>query len=102
MNDWLFLLLMFLSGVLLGITYLAALWLTVQHLQHGRRPALWLITSLLLRMLLLVAAFYLILGNGHWQHLLAALAGFMTLRILTIHTVRRQGLNTKRDKEEPV
>ena len=101
MNDWLVLLLFFLSGVLLGAIYLGGLWLTVQHIQNDGQPAWWLITSLLVRMLVLVVAFYFILGDGHWQRLLAALAGFVTLRIFTTRRVRRLGLTANSDKVKP-
>jgi hypothetical protein len=40
-------------------------------------------------MVLVVATFYWILGDGHWQRLLAALAGFVTLRIVILGRVRR-------------
>lgn len=98
--------LMFVAGGLLAALYLAGLWLTVQyihrphhsyHPHHKRHPhherpkaGLWLTISLVLRLLLLLAAFYLILGDGQWRHLLAALAGFMTLRQLVTHRVQRQ------------
>ena len=102
MNDWLVLLLMFLSGALLAVMYLGGLWLTAQRVQHDRHLALWLLTSLLVRMLLLMVAFYFILGDGHWQRLLAALVGFVTLRTFTTRRVHRQGLgtNTNNDKEK--
>lgn len=104
--------LMFVAGGLLAVLYLAGLWLTVQyihrphhsyhsyhsyHSHHERHPhherpkaGLWLTISLVLRLLLLLAAFYLILGDGQWRHLLAALAGFMTLRQLVTRRVQRQ------------
>lgn len=98
--------LMFVAGGLLAALYLAGLWLTVQyihrphhshHPHHKRHPhherpkaGLWLTISLVLRLLLLLAAFYLILGDGQWRHLLAALVGFMTLRQLVTHRVQRQ------------
>ena len=66
MNDWLLLILLFLTGALLAVIYLGGLWLTVQRLQHCRYPALCLMTSMLVRMLLLLTAFYFILGDGHW------------------------------------
>ena len=95
--------LMFVAGGLLAALYLAGLWLTLQyihrphHPHHKRHPhherpkaGLWLTISLVLRLLLLLAAFYLILGDGQWRHLLAALVGFMTLRQLVTHRVQRQ------------
>ena len=101
--------LMFVAGGLLAALYLAGLWLTVlyihrphhshhsHHSYHKRHPhherpkaGLWLTISLVLRLLLLLVALYLILGDGQWRHLLAALAGFMTLRQLVIRRVQRQ------------
>lgn len=101
--------LMFAAGGLLAALYLAGLWLTVQyihrphhshhshHSYHKRHPhherpkaGLWLTISLVLRLLLLLVALYLILGDGQWRHLLAALAGFMTLRQLVTRRVQRQ------------
>jgi F1F0 ATPase subunit 2 len=87
-NDWLTLLTPFLLGALLGGLYLAALWLTVRRLTRVRRPALWLLGSTLLRLGLLLAGFWYILGDGHWQRLLAALAGFIVVRALTLGQVR--------------
>ena len=84
------LILMFVSGALLAALYLFSLWFTVQRIRRGRNPALWLLSSLLLRMGLLVIAFYFIVGDGHWERLLAALAGFITLRTLALRRVRQQ------------
>ena len=104
--------LMFVAGGLLAALYLAGLWLTVlyihrphhsyhshhsHHSYHKRHPhherpkaGLWLTISLVLRLLLLLVALYLILGDGQWRHLLAALVGFMTLRQLVTHRVQHQ------------
>ena len=110
--------LMFVAGGLLAALYLAGLWLTLQYIHrphhsyhsyhsyhshhshdsyHKRHPrherpkaGLWLTISLVLRLLLLLVALYLILGDGQWRHLLAALAGFMTLRQLVTRRVQRQ------------
>ncbi len=90
MSQWLWFFLMFTCGALLAAIYLGTLWLTVQHIHNARHPALWLITSLLARMLLVVAVFYLILGDGHWQRLLAALSGFVILRIVTLDRIRQR------------
>ena len=101
MNDWQALLLMFLTGGLLGTIYLGALWLTLQRLQYARHPALWLLASLLVRMVLLLTAFYFVLGDGHWPRLLAVLAGFVTLRIFATRGIRRQATARDSDREKP-
>jgi F1F0 ATPase subunit 2 len=102
MNNLLLLVLMFVTGVLLAIIYLGALWLTLKNLHKRRYAALWLISSLLIRMLLLVFSFYLILGDGHWERLLAALSGFITMRLLATSNVRRQLMQGRGHGETPV
>ena len=84
------LILMFALGALLAALYLISLWFTVRGIRRGRHPALWLLTSLILRMGLLVIVFYFIVGDGQWERLLAALAGFITLRTITLRRVRQQ------------
>jgi len=80
----------FFLGILLSGGYFIALWLTLRRLPHCRRPALLLISSLLARLGLLLIVFYLILKVAHWDHLLAALIGFIMARILL---ARRLGPN---------
>ena len=89
MNEVLSLLLMFICGGILAALYFSALWFTVQRIQHNEKPVFWLITSLTLRMGLLLIVFYLILDYGHWMHLLAVLAGFVAVRILSALRVRQ-------------
>ncbi|SFK43322.1 F1/F0 ATPase, subunit 2 [Nitrosomonas aestuarii] len=90
MNEALFLFLMFIGGVMLAALYLSSLWFTVKCIQYTEKPVFWLIISLALRMLLLLTAFYFILKFGHWGHLLAALAGFVMLRIVSTSRMRHQ------------
>lgn len=91
MNQWLALVQMFLYGALGGALYLYGLWLTVQRVRHGGYSAVWLLASGVARVVFLLFFLYCILGGGHWQHLLAALGGFITLRILVTRTIRQTG-----------
>lgn len=102
MNDMLILVLMVMGGAILGVLYFSGLWLTVQRIHHGKYPALWLVASLVLRMALLLTAFYLILSYGRWEHLLAALAGFVILRIFSTRSMRRQVSASDAAKEEQI
>lgn len=72
----------FFLGMLLGAGYFAALWQTLRQLPHSRRPALLLMSSLLLRLALVLTAFYLILKFGQWDRLLTSLLGFILVRML--------------------
>lgn len=81
-------LLMFFTGALLATVYLAGLWLTVNRIQDRRHPALWLVCGFLARLAMVFAVFYFIIQEHQWPHMLAALAGFVIVRGLTIRRVR--------------
>lgn len=80
-EDILGLLLAFAAGIALGGSYFYGLWLTAWRLARGERPALLLAVSGLCRLAVLLAAFYLVMG-GHWERLVACLAGFVLARLV--------------------
>ena len=69
-------------GVALGTVYFSALWLTVTRIRTARRPALLMLTSATLRMGLLFVGLYLTVQGGHWERLLAAVAGIVIARVV--------------------
>ena len=74
----------FTAGLCLGTVYFIALWRTVRQLPSVKSPARLLFGSLISRMALVMAGFYLIMGTGHWERLAAAMLGFIIIRkILT-------------------
>ena len=81
MNETLTLVLALAAGVLLGAFFFGGLWWTVRKGMSAKRPALWFFGSLLLRTGIVVAGFYLV-GDGHWQRLLACLLGFVIARFI--------------------
>lgn len=76
-----------LFGAALGGVYFALLWLTVKYLATMRRPALWVMLSLLLRMGLMLAGLYWI-TNDSWQMLVAALVGIIVVRVIFTRRLR--------------
>lgn len=90
MHDLWSLVLAVLCGVILGGMYFTGLWFTVQRIHNGKHPVFWLITSMAMRMILLLAAFYAILSYGNWVHLLAVLTGFVVIRMLYTRRMRSQ------------
>ena len=80
MNEWLILLVALVMGVLLGALFFGGLWWTVRRSLASQRPALWIFSSLLLRMGITLAGFYLV-GGGHWERLLLCLFGFLVVRL---------------------
>jgi F1F0 ATPase subunit 2 len=81
MNEWLTLALTLMTGLLLGAIFFGGLWWTVRLGVASRRPAMLFLGSLLLRTVVVVAGFYLV-GDGHWQQLLACLFGFVIARFI--------------------
>jgi F1F0 ATPase subunit 2 len=87
MNEALTLGLAGLGGIGLGAIFFGGLWWTVRRGVPSRRPALWLIGSLLLRMGVALGGFYLVAG-GHWQRLVACLLGFVAARLVLTRLAR--------------
>ncbi|MEP6540282.1 MAG: ATP synthase subunit I [Bryobacteraceae bacterium] len=81
MNELLSMSVALMAGVALGGIFFGGLWWTVRRGVSATQPALWFLGSLLLRMSIALAGFYLI-ADGHWERLLASLFGFVTARII--------------------
>jgi len=71
----------FAFGILLGVFFYGGLWLTVRNLATTRHPFALTLGSLLLRMTVTLAGFFLLI-DGHWQYAAASLLGFTTVRLL--------------------
>jgi len=69
------------AGFALGVFFFAGLWWTVRRCLTSKRPALWLLSSLLLRTAVLLAGFYWIAGDS-WRRLLACALGFVVARLV--------------------
>lgn len=87
MNETLTLALSLLAGVLLGAIFFGGLWWTVRRGVSSPRPALWFIGSLLTRMSIVLAGFYLV-GRGNWEGLVACLLGFIIARFIVMRLTR--------------
>ena len=68
-------------GILIGGIFFAGLWWTVQKGISIKRPALWFLGSLLLRMGITFLGFYFI-GRDHWERLFLCLVGFLIGRFI--------------------
>jgi F1F0 ATPase subunit 2 len=88
MTDWPLYLLSFIAGLALGIVFFGGLWLTVRKAMSSKRPAIWFITSLLIRSALVIGGLYFVTGQ-QWQRILASLAGFILSRVLVLYMTKR-------------
>lgn len=69
----------FAAGLVLGGFYFIALWQTVRRLPATVSPARLILGSFVLRLAVLSAGFYFVMG-GHWERLAAAMLGFIVIR----------------------
>jgi F1F0 ATPase subunit 2 len=69
------------AGALLGAVFYGGLWWTVRRGLVSRRPAVWFLTSLVVRTAVALLGFYAVF-RGDWRRLVACLAGFVLARIL--------------------
>jgi F1F0 ATPase subunit 2 len=78
------------AGVLLGAMFYCGLWWTVRRGLSSRRIALWFLGSLLLRMGVALAGFYIV-ADGQWLRLLLCLLGFIVARFAVTRLTRPPG-----------
>jgi F1F0 ATPase subunit 2 len=90
MSQTVLLLVPFGIGVALGIVYFAGLWHTVKHLPDSRHPDLTQIGSFLLRSAFALTGFILLM-NGRWEPVSAALLGFVLAREVLVRRLGRNG-----------
>jgi F1F0 ATPase subunit 2 len=80
-------LLAWLAGAVLGGIFFGGLWWTVCKGLSSKRPALWFVASLLLRMSIVLAGIYFV-AHGRWQRLLLCLFGFVMARLVVTWLTR--------------
>jgi F1F0 ATPase subunit 2 len=78
----------FLAGILIGILYFGGLYLTVNHMNRTRHPALLMMGSFILRMAVLLFGFYLLRNGGVYQMFIALFAVIL-VKFVMVARVRR-------------
>jgi len=99
MHEMLPLVLAWLAGGVLGAMFFGGLWWTVRKGVSSRQPALWFFGSVLLRMSVALAGFYVVSG-GHWERLLVCLLGFVMARLVVTWLTRAPGEHHTRPAQE--
>jgi len=80
MNEVLKIVVAVFAGAFRGLIFFGGLWWTVRRVVTSTNPALFLLSSLLLRLVLVVGGFYGV-SHGEWRKLAASLAGFLLARL---------------------
>lgn len=99
MNETLILFLAWVAGGGLGVIFFGGLWWTVRKGVTSKRPLLWFLGSLLLRISIVLAGFYFVAGGG-WKRLLACLLGFVMARLLVTWLTRSSAETHSHPKQE--
>jgi F1F0 ATPase subunit 2 len=87
------------AGLLLGAFFFGGLWWTVARGMASAWPALWFAGSLLVRMSLTMAGFFVV-GREDWRRWLLCLAGFAIARLVVKPAPRPTGRPGKPRSEE--
>lgn len=80
------------AGLLLGGIFFGGLWWTVRNGITAKRPGLWFLGSMIVRMTIVMAGFYFV-GGGQWERLLSCLIGFIAARSIVVRLTRLPHLN---------
>ena len=78
------------AGAAVGVFHFGGLWLTVRRVATSNRPVLLTFGSFVVRAAVAVAVLVWI-ARIHWQLLLAALAGFVLVRVIMTRKLRPEG-----------
>ncbi len=99
MNDTLSLVVALVAGGVLGAVFFGGLWWTVRNGLSSRRPALWFFVSMVVRMSIVMAGFFVV-GREDWKRLVACLVGFVIARLLVTWLTRSSGQRRPHTKQE--
>lgn len=73
-------------GVSLGLFYFWGLWSTLCRLPGSRHPIWWMMSSFLLRLLVILSVFYWVMDD-HLIRLIITLLGFLVVRTVVMRCI---------------
>ena len=76
------------TGLIAGGIFFSGLWLTVKHLSTTRHPAILVVLSFVIRVAIVLGAFFLV-GRGHFDRMLFCVAGFLVARFVVVRFTRK-------------
>ncbi len=86
-----------LAGSTLGLIFFGGLWWTVRKGMTADNPALWFFGSAVIRMSIALTGFYFVMA-GDWHRLLAALVGFVIVRMILTRFMPLLSQNSSENK----
>ncbi len=79
----------FIGGIILGLIFFGGLYYTTKKLSIVKRPALFVIASIVLRMAILIGGLYFIF-SGDIIRLLIAIVGVFISKYIAIYFVKKE------------
>lgn len=80
------------GGIAAGIVFFGGLWWTVQRIPNAKSPALLLLGSSVIRLLLAMVIFYAVMTvGGHMMYLIVAMVAFIAVRTVMVNVIRPRG-----------
>jgi len=98
MNETGMILITLIMGILLGLFFFGGLWWTTKKGLLSKTPALWFLTSLFVRIGIVIIAFYY-LSRGHWERALICLIGFIIARTIIMRITQIKDNSKPLEKE---
>lgn len=93
------LLLVFISGLVLGALFFGGLWFTVKKAIPSKTPAFWFLASFISRISIVLISFYY-LSRASLQWLLVGFLGSITARFIVIRITKMYDKNQLQLKKE--
>jgi len=93
MSEWLWLGASLIVGTGLGGIYFGGLWWTVNRLMTAKNPALIALGSMVVRTAVTMAGLYYV-SDGRWLRIVAAMVGFIGMRVVLSKLLRPEQLRT--------
>jgi|LSQX01.1.fsa_nt_gb F1F0 ATPase subunit 2 len=84
----------FIMGIILGGVYFGGLYLSVQKINQVKRPGLLMSLSLVVRMVILIGAFFYLAKSGT-RNILFALVGVILVRFVMIYLAKNHNAGFK-------
>jgi F1F0 ATPase subunit 2 len=81
MNETIYIILIFICGIILGIIFFGGLWFTVKKVVTSKIPGLLFIISFIFRTGIVLLGFYY-LAAGNFKNMIACLIGFIIARFI--------------------
>lgn len=95
--EWIRFILPLLMGVGSGILYFGGMWLTVQKINATAYPAIWLLSSFVIRIGMLLIMFYWLVMVS-WSFLAVGFIGFLMARSVLINRITQVQKNSSKEE----